>query len=216
MSGRNPAAARPRTGKRSGPPRFPCVRCGTLITREAGRPDRLRCPVCRYRIYDYPRPCAGIIVLRGDELLVLRRADAPKRGWLDTPGGFIDAGESIEAAARRELREETGLTVGRMEWLGFYWDRYFLEGFGYFPTMNFYYVALWRRGVPRAADDAASVEWVPLARLRRGRDRFAWNHMALVIRDVKRGAWGANAAAPEPVAINPDRNGAIRRGRRRA
>ena len=189
------AAAAPRRTT----PRFPCVRCGTPITREAGRPDRLQCPVCRYRIYDYPRPCAGIIVLRGDSVLVLRRGHAPKRGWLDTPGGFIDAGESIEAAARRELREETGLAAGRMEWLGFYWDRYFLKGFGFFPTMNFYYVTRWRRGVPRAGDDAASAEWVPMDRLGRSRDRFAWRHMAQVLGDVKRGAWGRRAATPAPV-----------------
>jgi len=139
-------------------------------------------------MFDYPRVCAGMIVLRGDDVLVLRRGDPPRRGYLDTPGGFIDPGESIDRAARRELLEETGLRVGRLEWLGFYWDRYYLKGFGYFPTMNFYYVARWKGGTPRAADDAASVDWVPLARLTRRPDRFAWKHMARVIRDVKRRA----------------------------
>lgn len=187
-------------------PAFPCVRCGTPIRRQAGAPDRLRCPVCRYRIYDYPRPCAGVIVLRGPDVLVLRRRDPPKRGFLDTPGGFIDANESIEHAARRELAEETGLRVGAMDWLGFYWDRYFLKGFGFFPTMNFYYLAQWRRGTPRAADDAASVEWVPIARLGRSGDRMAWKHMVLVIADVKRrlrGTARGRRSVPEPVARNP-------------
>jgi len=165
--------------------RFPCARCGRPIRRaENGRPPKIRCPRCRYLIYDYPRPCAGVIVMRGGDVLVLRRAHPPKRGWLDIPGGFMDAGESIEGAARRELKEETGLTVGRLDALGFYWDRYYLKGFGWFPTMNFYFLAHWQRGVPVAADDAASAEWVPLARLGRPGQRLAWRHMTAVFRDL--------------------------------
>ena len=114
----------------------------------AGAPPRLRCPRCRYLIFDYPRLAAGVLVVRGDRVLMLRRAAEPRRGCLDIPGGFMDAGESIEGNARRELREETGLTVGAMRSLGCWWDRYFLRGFGYFPTMNWYFVARWRSGTP--------------------------------------------------------------------
>ena len=182
MSAPRPAAR----GRRAGPA-FPCVRCGRPVRRAQGvRPPRLTCPRCRYLIYDYPRPCAGMLVVKRGAVLVLRRGHAPKRGHLDIPGGFVDANESIEAAARRELLEETGLTVGRVEAMGFYWDRYYLRGFGYFPTMNFYYLARWRSGEPRAADDAASAEWVPLARLGRGGGRPAWKHMARVYRDLRR------------------------------
>src|SRR5260370_1172402 len=91
-------------------------RSGTLRIRKSDRiaaPPRIACPRCRYLIYDYPRPAAGMLVLKGDAVLVLRRGAAPKRGFLDIPGGFVDANEDLEAAARRELREETGLAVGR-------------------------------------------------------------------------------------------------------
>jgi 8-oxo-dGTP diphosphatase len=168
------------------------MRCGTPLERERARgkranhPLEIRCPRCRYLMFDYPRPCAGMIVLKSDRVLVLKRGHPPRRGYLDTPGGFIDAGEDIEAAARRELFEETGLTVGRCEPLGFYWDRYHLRGFGYFPTMNFYYLARWRSGEPRASDDAASTEWMPIARLGRSGTRFAWRHLHLLFRDLRK------------------------------
>ena len=167
--------------------RFPCARCGRPVTRtERDDPRRIRCPRCRYLMYDYPRPCAGMVVVKDATILMLRRGHPPRRGFLDLPGGFVDAGESIEAGARRELREETGLRVGKLESLGIYWDRYYLKGFGFFPTMNFYYLARWRSGTPRAADDAASAEWMPAARAGRAGARLAWRHMGQVLREVRR------------------------------
>jgi 8-oxo-dGTP diphosphatase len=169
---------------------FTCPRCGRgLARRKGGAPVgtlKIRCPHCRYLMFDYPRPCAGMLVVKQGTVLMLRRGHRPKRGWLDLPGGFMEAGEDMEAAARRELREETGLVVGTARALGIYWDRYFLGGYGYFPTMNFYYLARWRSGEPRAADDAAAAEWMPIAGLGRRRSRFAWPHMERVIRDLRR------------------------------
>jgi len=166
---------------------FPCPICGRTVRRSArGRPRKIVCPRCRYRLHDYPRPCAGMVVVKGDTTLMLVRAHEPRKGRLDTPGGFIEAGESIEGAARRELLEETGLRVGRVTWLGFYWDRYYLKGFGYLPTMNFYYLARWRSGTPRPSDDAATATWMPIAALHEQRARFSWKHMDRLFRDVKR------------------------------
>jgi ADP-ribose pyrophosphatase YjhB (NUDIX family) len=142
-------------------------------------------------IYDYPRSAAGMVVVRRGDVLLLERGHEPRKGCLDIPGGFVEAGESLEAAARRELREETGLTLGRVSWLGFYWDTYFIRGFGRFPVMNFYWVGRWRSGEPRPADDAAGARWVPLRELARHRRRFAWAHMATLVRDVTR--WAARS-----------------------
>jgi 8-oxo-dGTP diphosphatase len=137
-----------------------------------------------------------MVVLKGERVLLLRRRHAPRRGWLDLPGGFLEAGEDPEQAARRELLEETGLAVGRVRWLGLYWDRYFLRGFGYFPTMNFYYVARWRAGEPHAADDAASAEWIGRTKLGRLAARFAWAHMARALRDAVRSRRSVAGASP--------------------
>ena len=127
-----------------------------------------------------------MVVVKGGSVLMLRRGHLPRRGYLDFPGGFVDVDEAIETAARRELREETGLVVGRIESLGYFRDRYCLRGFGYFPTLNFYWLARWRTGEPRAADDAASAEWMPLGRIGRKGARLAWRHMSEVLREVRR------------------------------
>lgn len=187
------AASRDRASAAGAGPAFPCARCGRPLRRAPAsrtggieRPVRISCPRCGFMIYDYPRACAGMVVLRGADILMLRRAHHPRRGFLDIPGGFMEANETMEAAARRELREETGLTLERVSALGVYWDRYFLKGFGFFPTLNFYYVGRWRSGVPQAADDAASAEWIPLAMVGRAGQRLAWKHMRAVFRDVRR------------------------------
>jgi 8-oxo-dGTP diphosphatase len=173
---------------------FPCLRCGRAIARRPAtrtRPLHLACPRCRYLIYDYPRSAAGVLVLKADRVLLLRRAHRPRIGFLDVPGGFMEANESFESCARRELREETGLRVGALAPLGMYWDTYALKGFGRFPTMNWYFVGRWRAGEPVAADDAASAEWVPLSSLPSLRSRCSWAHMASVFRDLR--AWARRA-----------------------
>ncbi len=170
---------------------FPCLRCGRTVHRRAATtklPVHITCPRCRYMIYDYPRSAAGVVVVKDDTVLLLRRAEPPQVGRVDIPGGFIEAGESIEGAARRELREETGISLGRVTSLGFYWDHYTLGGFGRFPTMNFYFIGRWRRGVPVGGDDAASAEWVPFTQLAALRPKFAWRHMAACLRDARRWA----------------------------
>ncbi len=177
---------------------FPCARCGRPVTRDRrSRPPHIACPRCRYLLYDYPRACVGTLVMKERTLLVLVRGHRPRRGFLDLPGGFLDAGEDLAAGARRELREETGITVGAMRPFGLYWDEYPLDGFGRFPTLNFYWLARWRRGEPQAGDDAAEARWLSLAAVRRARARFAWPHMHAVVRDLAATlAGGRIAAAP--------------------
>ena len=137
---------------------------------------------------------------------VLTRRHAPRRGYLDLPGGFLEAGRTSRRGARRELREETGLVVGRARPLGTYWDRYFLRGFGYIPTLNFYYLARWRSGEPRAADDAADANWMPLGALARPGLRLAWAHMREVFRDL-RGMRRDSRTPPRAARLEPRRAG---------
>jgi 8-oxo-dGTP diphosphatase len=93
---------------------------------------------------------------RGRVLLV-RRKHPPFQGCYALPGGFVEIGETVEAACRRELKEETGLTVGALRLVGVYSDPA-RDPRGHTCSAVFLGRAL--RARPTAGDDAAAAEWV--------------------------------------------------------
>lgn len=112
---------------------------------------------------EYPdRPWIGIgcVVLRGDQVLLVRRGKPPRIGSWSLPGGAQHLGETAEEAARRELHEETGLEVGPMA-LAIVVDAISRDEEGrvqyHYTIIDF--AAAWRAGDARAGDDAAEVAW---------------------------------------------------------
>ena len=92
-----------------------CARCGgTLEPRllKTGEPARLVCVRCSFVHYIDPKVAVGTIITDDEGRIVLvKRAIEPGYGKWVFPGGFIDRGETVEAAAVREAREECGLEV---------------------------------------------------------------------------------------------------------
>jgi ADP-ribose pyrophosphatase YjhB (NUDIX family) len=92
-----------------------CPKCGaTLEPRllKQGEPERLVCVQCGFVFYLDPKVAVGTIIRTPDDRIVLvRRAIHPGYGLWVFPGGYVDRGEQVHAAAVREAREECGLDV---------------------------------------------------------------------------------------------------------
>jgi 8-oxo-dGTP pyrophosphatase MutT (NUDIX family) len=86
-----------------------CTFCGARFT--LGQPWPRRCAACGETSYQNPKPVAVAVQPVGHGLLVVRRGVPPARDRLALPGGFIDVGETWQAAAVRELSEEVGLVA---------------------------------------------------------------------------------------------------------
>ncbi len=92
-----------------------CPTCaGPLESRvlKKGDPERLVCTRCGQVLYLDPKIAVGTIIRTGDDRLVMvRRAIEPGYGLWVFPGGYVDRGEEVTAAAVREAREEAGIDV---------------------------------------------------------------------------------------------------------
>jgi 8-oxo-dGTP diphosphatase len=116
--------------------------------------------------YPYPRPSLTVdiaLVTREPppRVLLIRRKADPFQGRWALPGGFVDENERLADAARRELKEETGVEPADLEQLHTFGDP------GRDPrgwTVSVVYLALVSAELlkPIAGDDAAAVDWFPL------------------------------------------------------
>jgi ADP-ribose pyrophosphatase YjhB (NUDIX family) len=71
--------------------------------------ERSVCDRCGFVAYENPKIVAGSVATAPDgRILLCRRAIEPRRGWWTLPAGYMEMGESVEEAARREAREEAG------------------------------------------------------------------------------------------------------------
>jgi ADP-ribose pyrophosphatase YjhB (NUDIX family) len=89
-----------------------CPQCGeALEVRHVEGRSRDYCAECGCILYRNPKPCAGVIVVDGPEVLLVKRTEPPAVGSWSLPAGFLEADEPPATAAVRELTEETSLSV---------------------------------------------------------------------------------------------------------
>ena len=141
----------------------------------------MTCERCGLVVYAHSDPTASAVVTDGaGRVLLARRAHEPRRGAWDAPGGFLQEGEHPLDALRRELREETGLEIEPLEFLGVWMDRYG-EGDDVPWTMNLYWTARVEGGQLAPADDVAELRWFALDALPEA-DELAFTNVALALR----------------------------------
>jgi NAD+ diphosphatase len=93
-----------------------CSHCGGALARIPGGWGK-RCPACGDEHFPHIHPCIIVLVRRGRELLLIRNA-AWSAGRFSLVAGFLDFGESLEECVQREVREETGVEVANIRYVG--------------------------------------------------------------------------------------------------
>jgi ADP-ribose pyrophosphatase YjhB (NUDIX family) len=91
-----------------------CTRCGRPLIRqwlEVDARERDVCGSCHSVHYENPKVLVACMIYWKDQIILCRRATDPAKGYWYPPTGFVEAGETLEEAAARELQEEVGLEV---------------------------------------------------------------------------------------------------------
>jgi 8-oxo-dGTP diphosphatase len=118
-------------------------------------------------VLPHPVPTVGVVCLRGDQVLLIKRGTPPRLGQWSLPGGRIEWGETNAVAALRELKEETGVEaelLGLIDVIdGVFPARPSADGTAGEITRHYVlidYAARWVSGEPVAGDDAAEARFV--------------------------------------------------------
>lgn len=120
------------------------------------------------RYPDRPRVAVGAVVFKDERILLVQRGQAPAEGYWAIPGGSVEIGESLQQAARREILEETGVSIRAREPV-FTFDIIEKDADG---NVRFHYVVVdvmadYLEGSLRPGGDAADARWVSSGELSR-------------------------------------------------
>jgi NADH pyrophosphatase NudC (nudix superfamily) len=131
-----------------------------------------KCAACGFTYYANPCSATVAFIVRTiedkttgsmrTELLVATRAKEPAKGTLDLVGGFVDMEETVEEGMRREIKEETGLTIERMDYLFSIPNLYAYSGMTVHTLDMFFIVHVDNDVEPKPDDDVARLQWIPL------------------------------------------------------
>lgn len=150
-----------------------CPQCATpLEFRQIAGRQRPQCPRCGYTYYEDPKVAVGVVAEKEGRILMVRRNHEPQMGCWSFPSGFVDAGEPVEEAAVREVREETGVEVALRGLLGVY-------SHPNERTIFIAYAGTVVSGEPTPGDEAIAVQYFDPDRL----PPPAFRHDEQVVRD---------------------------------
>jgi len=113
--------------------------------------------------YRNPTPTVDTIIQRDSRILLVKRKNDPFKGYLVLPGGFVNEGELVEDAAKREVKEETSLNIELLDILGVYSDPARDPRGHMMSTVFIAKISSHNDKVDAVAqDDAAAIEWISL------------------------------------------------------
>ena len=142
-----------------------CPKCGAqtfIVNNEKSK----RCTNCGFVYYFNPSSAVACFIRNTKgELLLVRRAKEPAKGTLDLPGGFVDMYETAEDAARREVKEETGLEIKDCRYLFSIPNIYPYCGFDVHTVDMFFECVTDSFIGAKAEDDAAEIVILPIEQI---------------------------------------------------
>ena len=95
-----------------------CGKCGVgMRSHENPKERAFVCPECGYTAYPKISPAVIVLVTKGDEILLQRNTHYKTANWT-LVAGFVDPGETLEDAVRREVREEASIEVKDIRFIG--------------------------------------------------------------------------------------------------
>ncbi|HET7148724.1 MAG TPA: NUDIX hydrolase [Candidatus Nitrosopolaris sp.] len=132
-----------------------------------------------------PTPTIDIIIEEDSRILLIKRKNEPFKDHLALPGGFVNEGEKVEDAAKREAQEETSLDIDLIDILGVYSDpkrdprghNMSTVFIGKRPRYNSEQIK------PVAKDDATEIEWINIDTI--GDKKLGFDHRHILL-DYKR------------------------------
>jgi NAD+ diphosphatase len=115
-----------------------CPGCGAKAPKAYSKNKHITCGKCGFEYFHNVASAAGAIIEYGSKVLVAIRANEPKAGMFDFPGGFADYGEPIEETLAREIREELGIKIKNPRYLTSAPNIYVYKGVTYATTDLFF------------------------------------------------------------------------------
>jgi len=98
-----------------------CPNCGVTAVYSGENGQRILSCECGYVHYKDPKVAVGVLIRDQDNrILLMKRAHHPRKGFWSYPSGYVDYGEQVETAAKREVMEEVGVEVKIGELIGVY------------------------------------------------------------------------------------------------
>jgi 8-oxo-dGTP diphosphatase len=134
--------------------------------------------------YKNPTPTVDAIIQKNSQILLIERKKEPFKGYLVLPGGFVNEGERVEDAAKREVKEETSLDILLLEILGVYSEPGRDPRGHVMSTVFIGEISKVSYKVDAIAqDDAAAIEWLNLEEV--VNTRFGFDHRRIIIDYIK-------------------------------
>ena len=132
--------------------------------------------------YKNPTPTVDAIIQKNSQILLVKRKKEPFKGYLVLPGGFVNEGERVEDAVKREIKEETSLDIELIDILGVYSEPK-RDPRGHIMSTVFIGKISKSSDNAMAQDDAAAIEWVNLEEVYN--TRIGFDHKKIITDYIK-------------------------------